>query len=238
MSTVFKVFGKSIVVGLPLAAVLVVGGCANMPAQNGGMGGNGTAYNAPTDQNGCNAGKSAVIGAAIGAALGALKDGGRGALIGGIAGAAVGGIGCSLYNAHYQSQRIASAQTVERQYQASHAGSLPAQTTVVAYSSGMQPTNTVAAGSQAKLESRITVLQGRNAPLPKVNEQVVLLSPEGKQLTKFEKPATAVNGSGEYLSTFSFTLPKGIQQGRYTVQTTAIVDGKPVRTNTVPMVVV
>ena len=234
MSTVSEGFGKSMVVWLPLAAVLVVGGCANMPAQNGGMGGNNTAYNAPTDQSGCNPGESA----GIGAALGALKYGGRGALIGGIAGAAVGGIGCSLYNAHYHSQQIASAQTVEQQYQASHAGSLPTQNMIVAYSTGMQPSSTVAAGSQADLESRITVLQGRNAPPPKVNEQVVLLSPEGKQLTEFEKPATAVDGSGEYLSTFSFTLPKGIQHGRYTVRTTAIVDGKPVRTNTVPMVVV
>jgi hypothetical protein len=238
MSKYVKGFGRFAGVGLPLAAVLVVGGCANMPTQNGGMGGDNTTYNAPADQSGCNAGKSAAMGAAIGAVLGALKGGERGALIGGVAGAAVGGIGCALYNAHYKSEQIASAQAVERQYQASHAGGLPAQTTVVAYHSGMQPTNTVVAGSQATLESRITVLQGRDAPLPKVNEQVVLLSPEGKQLTKFEKPATAVDGSGEYQSNFSFTLPKGIQQGRYTIQTTAIVDGKPVRTNTVPMVVV
>ena len=202
------------------------------------MVGNTTGYNAPDSQSGCNAGELAGIGAAIGAALGALKEGARGAVIGGIAGAAVGGIGCALYNAHYHSQQIASSQAVERHYQANHAGSLPAQNTIVAYNTSMQPMNEVIAGSQAKLESRITVLQGRDAPLPRVEEQVVLLSPEGKQLTEFEKAAIAVDGSGEYQGTFSFTLPRGIEHGRYTVRTTAILDHKPVRTNTVAMVVV
>ena len=74
----------------------MVGGCANVPTRNGGMGGNNTAYNAPTAQNGCNELESAAIGAVIGAGLGAIKDGAHGALIGGIAGAAVGGVGCSL----------------------------------------------------------------------------------------------------------------------------------------------
>ena len=238
MSPVFQTLGKSITIGLPLVAVLFVGGCANTPVQGGGIDGNAMGYSTPDGSSGCNTGESAGIGAAIGAALGALKDGARGAVIGGIASAAVGSIGCALYNAHYHSQRIASAQTVERQYRAEYGDSLPAENTITSYSTNMRPANTVVAGSQADLESRITVLQGRYAPLPKVDEQVVLLSPGGKQLTEFEKAATAVDGSGEYLTNFSFTLPKGIEHGRYTVQTTAIVDGKPVRTNTVSMVVV
>lgn len=239
MSKIVKGFARFAGVGLPLTAVLVVGGCANMPTNNG-TGGNSMAGNGQpgsSNQSGCSAAESGVVGALIGGLVGAATHGERGALVGAVAGAAVGAAGCALYNAHYQSQQIASAQTVERSYTQAH-GSLPAQTTVVAYSSGIKPSATVVAGSQAQLESKLTVVQGRDAPLPKVDEQVVMLAPDGHQLTKFTKPATAVDGSGEYQTSFTFTLPKGIEQGRYTIQTTALVNGKPMRTNSVPMLVV
>ncbi len=221
-------FNRTIKIGLPLTVVLVVGGCANIPAT--GQSGSGV-------HSGCNSVESGVIGALIGGLIGVATHGKRGAIVGAVAGAAVGSLGCALYNAKYHSQQIASAQAVDRNYAYAHGGQLPVQTVVTGYTSVLQPNTNVVVGHRANLESRLTVIRGRDAALPDVKEQVILWDPDGRQLIKLMKPATAVNGSGEYQTSFTFTLPKGIKQGRYTIQTTVMLNGKPVRTNRVPMVI-
>lgn len=240
MSKSAKGFVRFAGVGLPLAAVLVMGGCANMPTNGGGGYNNMAANNGQPqsgNQSGCSAAESGVVGALIGGLVGAATHGERGALIGAVAGGAVGAAGCALYNAHYQSQQIASAQAVNNSYTQTH-GTLPVHSTVVSYSTAIRPGATVVMGSQAQVESKLTVVQGRDAPLPKVAEHVVMFAPNGHRLTEFTRQATAVDGSGEYQTSIAFPMPKGAVLGRYTIQTTAILNGKPVRTNTVSMVVV
>ncbi len=234
MSRIAKKIKRSIRLGSTFTIVLVVAGCASLPTNGLATAG----QPGRSVQSGCNSVESGVVGALIGGLIGAATHGKRGAMIGAVTGAAVGSLGCALYNARYRSQQIASARTVDRNYTRSHGGQLPTQTVVTSYTSALQPNDNVVAGHKANLESQLTVVRGRAAALPEVKEQVILLSPDGRQLTKFVKPATAVNGSGEYRTNFSFTLPKGVERGRYIIHTTVIVNGEPVRSNTVAMVVV
>lgn len=221
--------------GLLITIVLVISGCASIPTGNQQVSNEHNQVN--NEHSGCNSIESGMVGALIGGLIGAVTHGERGAIVGAVAGAAAGSLGCVLYNAKYHSERVASAQTVDRNYMRTHGGQLPVHTKVTGYTSVLQPNSNVAVGHNADLESKITVVRGRDVALPEVKEQVILLAPDGSQLTKFTKSSTAVKGSGEYQTSFTFNLPKGIKQGRYIIQTTVIVNGKPMHTNRVPMVV-
>lgn len=179
----------------------------------------------------CNVGAASAIGAIAGSLFGK----GKGHIAGAVIGAGIGAFACMAYN--YHEKKIRDGHAVEAQYK-SERGTLPARNTVEAYQSSLVPGQTVQAGSAATMQSRITVLQGTQGSVPQIKEQLTLFSPEGKQLSTVTKDATSIDGTGEYQTDFVFNLPKGIQEGRYTVQSTLYMNGSEVRANKVPMLVV
>jgi outer membrane lipoprotein SlyB len=217
---------------LGAACVLaLVGGCAQM----GGVMPGGQA-NADTNAGGGTAHEcNPVIGGAIGALAGSMFGKGKGHLAGAAIGAGIGVFACMAYN--YHARKVRDAQSVEAQYRHER-GQLPTANTIDSYQSELLPGETVKSGSKAAMQSRVTLIRGTQAPAPQLKEQLTLFSPDGKQLTTVTKDATAIDGTGEYETNFDFNLPKGIQDGRYTMRSALYMDGQKVRTNEVPMLVV
>ena len=221
--------------GLPAMAIAVtlLGGCADMgglgmPGQPGANPGTGTGS---TTAQECNP----VVTGAIGALAGSFFGKGKGHLAGAAIGAGVGAFACMVYN--YHSRRIRDAQAVEAQYRQQR-GTLPTANTIDSYQSALVPGGTVQGGGKVEMQSRVTLLRGVHDVPPQLKEQLTLYSPDGKQLATATKDVDAINGTGEYESSFGFNLPKGIQEGRYTMSSTLYMDGQKVRTNQVPMLVV
>ena len=219
---------------LGAACVLaLVSGCAQMgglgmPSGAGANAGANTADEAPHE---CNP----ALGGASGARAGSMFGQGKGHLAGAAIGAGIGVFACMAYN--YHSRQVRDARAVEAQYKHDR-GALPASNTIGAYQSALLPGETVKSGSKAAMQSRVTLIRGTHDAAPQLKEQLTLFSPEGKQLTTVTKDATAIDGTGEYETNFDFNLPKGIQDGRYTMRSALYMDGRQVRTNEVPMLVV
>jgi hypothetical protein len=186
---------------------------------------------AQSSSSGCNTGAAVAVGALAGALLGK----GKGHLVGAAVGAGIGALACTAYN--YRSRQVRDTRTVEAEY-VQKRGALPVANTVQTYESSLKPANAVQAGQPVALQSRIVVVNGTGAQAPRLTETLVLISPEGKEVSNVTKPASAISGTGEYQTDFSFNLPKGIETGRYTVKSTLTMDGKTVDTNTMPMLVV
>ncbi|MFK2929295.1 hypothetical protein ISP14_00690 [Dyella agri] len=176
-----------------------------------------------------------VVTGAIGALAGSLFGNGKGHLAGAAIGAGVGVFACMAYN--YHSRRVRDARAVEAQYQ-SQRGALPATNTIDSYQSALVPGGTVQSGGKVEMQSHVTLLRGAHDVPPQLKEQLTLYSPDGKQLATSTKDVDAINGTGEYETSFDFNLPKGIQEGRYTMSSTLYMGGQKVRTNEVPMLVV
>jgi predicted lipid-binding transport protein (Tim44 family) len=215
---------------LLLASVMLVliSGCAQMPGRHASA---GAAASDATSAGPCNP----LVGGAIGALAGSLFGNGKGHLAGAAIGAGIGAFACIAYN--YHSRKIRDAKAVEKQY-AQQRGALPTNNTVTDYRSELSPATTVRSGSSAQMQSRVTVISGTRDASPKLKEQLTLYSPDGKALSTVNKQATAVDGTGEYETNFKFDLPKGIEEGRYTMRSTLFMDGKQIRTNEVPMLVI
>ena len=219
---------------LGAACVLaLMSGCAQM----GGLGapadtGSSAAANLGDEAAGeCNP----ALGGALGALAGSMFGKGKGHLAGAAIGAGIGVFACMAYN--YHARQVRDARSVEAQYKRDR-GALPATNTIGAYQSELLPGQTVKSGSKAAMQSRVTLIRGTSDVAPQLKEQLTLFSPEGKQLTTVTKDATAIDGTGEYETNFDFNLPKGIQEGRYTMRSALYMDGRQVRTNEVPMLVV
>lgn len=215
-------------------AVTLLGGCADMgglgtPGASGTNAGATGAASAPAHE--CNP----VVAGTIGALAGSLFGKGNGHIAGAAIGAGVGAFACMAYN--YHSRRVRDAQAVEAQYQ-SERGALPAGNTIDSYQSALVPGGAVQGGGKVEMQSHVTLLRGAHDVPPKLKEQLTLYSPDGKQLVTATKDVDAINGTGEYETSFDFNLPKGIQEGRYTMSSTLYMDGQKMRTNQVPMLVV
>lgn len=222
-----RTFGPRSVIVLAISGALaLLAGCGSVGGTQPVAGDNG----APETHH-CNMGAAGAIGALAGSLFGK----GNGHIAGAVIGAGIGAFACMAYN--YHERKIRDGRAVAAQYK-SERGTLPVSNTVEAYQSSLVPGQTVQAGGEATMQSRITVLQGTHGAVPQLKEQLTLYSPEGKQLSTVTKDATSVDGTGEYQTDFVFNLPKGIQEGRYTVQSTLYMNGAQVRANKVPMLVV
>lgn len=215
-------------------ALAITAGCAQMPTNNTGAS-QGSASQG-TSAGGEQAGKcNPALAGTVGALAGAFFGKGKGHLVGAAVGAGIGAIACMAYN--YHARQVRDARSVEADYSRQH-GSLPASNTVSSYASSLQPSSTVQAGTPVDMQSKIVVLNGTRDAQPQLSETLTLYSPEGTQLSTVTKQAADISGTGEYQTNFSFNLPKGIKDGRYTVRSTLSMDGKQVGSNEMPMLVV
>lgn len=221
-------FAKSLMLTASSLAMAFIAGCAQMPMQNNG-GQPANAGEQPALQ--CN---PAVAGA-VGALVGAFFGKGKGHIVGAAVGAGIGALACVAYNYHVR--KVRDAQAVEADY-VRQRGALPTANTVSSYTSSLQPSSTVQAGNLVQMQSNIVVVNGTSDGQPQLAETLTLYGPNGKMISSHTKQADDINGSGEYQTDFSFNLPKGVPDGRYTVRSTLSMNGQTVRSNDMPMLVV
>jgi len=170
----------------------------------------------------CDAAKTAGAGALIGALLGAAIGGQHGAEKGALAGAALGGLGCLASN--YESKKIRDAQAVNHEYiQYHHA--LPPEPTVTSYS--LQSPRQATRGNNVVVNSTVTLVDGQNEPVNRVEEKLYIISADGKR-REIKSKAAQASGSegGEYTNTFGFTPPSGLSEGNYRLESEVYVNNK------------
>ncbi|MEQ1667254.1 MAG: hypothetical protein ABL868_02250 [Sulfuriferula sp.] len=210
---------------LLLVVTVTLGGCAT-------TGQNTTDKTASADSSSeCNP----AIAAGIGAVIGGLLGGGTNTVRGAAIGAAIGGFGCMLVN--YRSEQVKSADQVKDDYKAANKGQLPNETTIVSYTSAFKP-STIRAGSKAEMDSYIEVINGRNDPSPKLEEEMSLYKPDGTLAKSVRKPVSATSSSGGFRNSFTVPMPEGVPDGVYPVKTALFLNGVKVKTNTTKLQIV
>ena len=173
-------------------------------------------------------------GAAAGAAVSGKKDRGVGVVAGTAAGIAV----CFVINA--KSVQTQSPQEVEAQYRKS-GKKAPAEPQVVSYQTSIQPGSTIKRGQPIKVVSNIVAIDGSRQAVNEIKEEVRLYEPGAT--TAFKEGTKVANekpGSGGYENTFTITLDNQVPQGVYRVDTSVLLNGKPVntRSNNVQLVMI
>ena len=201
-------------IALSVAAVLALSGCATP----GGMA--DTSDRQVSNQ--CNPLVGALVGGILGALIGGRNSGGAGAAIG----AGVGALACVAVNAATRQTR--TAEQVETDYRARNQGTLPAAPEVAGYDVTVAPSDSVKSGSQFQVVSSIEVVQGTQRSVNNVTERITLFRADNpsQELATLEKVATQRSASGAFENTFTFTLPQGVPQGTYPVQTVVYINGQ------------
>ena len=166
-----------------------------------------------------------LVAGAIGTAVGALLGGGSNRLRGAAIGAGVGALACMAYN--FQTRQTKSSQQVADEYKVAHKGALPAAATVTRFNAQVAPKTSVQAGSAVEVASQIEVVPGRDDPRPKIEQQIALYGPDGKEAATARKPASQAPGGGAFETNFRFTMPQGVPQGVYPVRSQVLVNGEP-----------
>lgn len=228
-----KTFLRSAVtLSTSIGFAFALAGCATVPGESPvGAAPENANVQRSADRGHCNTGAAALVGGL----LGALAGSGKGHLVGAAIGAGIGALACTAYN--YHTRRLEGAEPVNAAYVQQH-GELPRFNTVTAYASTLQPSATVQPGTAVSMQSTVEVVKGTNDAPPQLAEELTLLGPDGQALSSTTKQASVINGSGEYQTDFGFTMPRGVKDGKYIVRTTLLMNGRTVRTNETPMLVV
>lgn len=127
----------------------------------------------------------------------------------------------------YTSEQTKSDKEVSEEYEAEN-GSLPANTTVTSYRTEMSPGSSVRPGTKVSIKSTIEVVPGRDGDRAKIEERLTIYDNEDNSLVLKSMTKTAGKRSdkgGRFYGEFSFTLPEGLPQGMYPVQTTLLLNG-------------
>jgi hypothetical protein len=172
--------------------------------------------------------KSALVGAAVGCAVGAAADVGcgKGAIVGAVAGFLIGW--------YFESQKVANAQEVNKQYAANKKGTPPPAKDVVpaAFTAQVTPGKAEANGEREVKVSSSTDMIGYGDKVPEVQQKYTILDEQNKVVeTKTEKLAV-VDGAGRYTTNSKFKLPASAKGKTYTVQTALVSNGKTFKENT------
>ncbi len=198
-------------------AVVYLSGCA-APGQTGQTSQSGTAAS-----DDCSTGMSAAIGGGLAlllnSALGDPRNNAKAAALGAAAGA-----GMCLF---VKSQQVKTAEQVDADY-IKRNGALSAEPKVVSYST-VAASPTVRRGEKFQVNSNFELANGSRTKVTDVKEELTLISPDGKPLQSGSKPVAVkseqVKTAGAYTNSFNLTIPEGVPQGKYTVQTKLFVNG-------------
>ena len=194
-----------------VAVALTVAGCA---APNSG--GTGTDQSSNNDT----AVRCALLGVG-GAILGAKLNGKNGALKGAALGLAAGAV------IEVPTRRTKTAAEVEQQYRVANRNQLPPEAKIDAFSTVVSPNGVVKAGDAIRIESTVRAVSGRSQPVQEVKEVLIAYAPDGQEFKRGEKQLNDVTGSGEYVNSFTLKLPAGAPQGAYRIETTVVLNGRP-----------
>lgn len=180
-----------------------------------------------TPQQGASAGQSAAGGAAVGAlagcALAALagRDCAGGAAVGALVGAA---FGWSSY-----SEKVASGQSVNAQ--ARREGVMIPDHQIALQEYRVQPSASVArAGGEPLQVIGDIKLIGQSRYVPDVVQSMTLIKANGENASDTPQIAKVhnVDGAGHYRAVGVYKIPRGMEQGRYTVQSVLFLNGREV----------
>jgi hypothetical protein len=200
-------YSKRFIFGATLTTMLA--GCANVNGPNGPL--------SPLANISCNPALAAIGGGIIGAVL----TGGN-KVAGAAIGAGVAALVCVAVD--YKAKQVKTAQQTQADYQASHHGALPAQASVVKYTTEFTPAS-IAAGQKATLQSYIEVAQGQHdTAQPLIEEEVIIYKPDGTVAKSVRKPVSQTAMAGAFTSSFMIPMPQGVPQGAYPVKSTLYVN--------------
>lgn len=198
-----ELFSKSTAIVVTSA---IVAGCA--------------APGAPVAQNGtgdpCNPLAAALLGGMVGYAA---EGSGKGAA----AGAGIAAAACLAIN--YSSQQDKTSKQIQADYEKKYR-KLPEKTTVLSYTSRLSA-HAIKPGSSTVLSTAAEVVTGKNDQEPRIDEEMVINTPDNKEFKKLRKPAGTTGGA--YTSRFNIDFPKGMDEGVYHLTTSLFINDKKVK---------
>ena len=171
--------------------------------------------------------KSALIGAAAGCAMGAATSGdcAKGAVIGAVAGLLIGW--------YFESKKIASAQTVNKEYVTAKKITPPKKDIVPAsFTSNVVSAQADASGQKEVQITSNTDLIGYGDKVPEVQQKYAIYDENNKRVEEKTEKLAAVDGAGRYTSKSKFKLPANAKGNTYTVKTTLVSNNTNYNTNT------
>jgi len=180
----------------------------------------------------CRTGQAALGGAVTGALIGLLAGGdGRSAARGAVAGAVVAALSCLAVNA--ETRRTLDAQAVEAEFRRTQgAQALPPMPKLLAYETTIDSSR-VRPNTPIHVQSNIKVLDGSTRRVEKIEEHLVLLGPDAKEVRRFPKEVAA-NASGGFDNSFTFQFPQA-EQGLYRIRTELWINGQKMDSNEAPI---
>ena len=171
--------------------------------------------------------KGALIGAALGCAVGSAAGKGcaQGAVVGAVAG--------FLVSWYFESKKIADAKTVNAKY-ARTATKPPANDVVpVAFNSQIQTTPPSASGEKEVQITSTSDFIGYGSKKPEAVQKFALYDQDNKLVEEKSEKITAVDGAGTFQTNSKFKLPADAKGKVYTAKTELVVNGKPVKQNSI-----
>ena len=184
---------------------------------------------APGTQNGagdpCNPVAAAVLGGMVGYAA---EGSGKGAA----AGAGIAAAACLAIN--YSSHQDKTSKQIQADYEKKYK-KLPEKTTVISYTSRLSA-HAIKPGSSTVLSTTAEVVTGKNDQEPRIDEEMVINTPDNKEYKKLRKPAGATGGA--YTSRFNIDFPKGMDEGVYPLTTSLFINDKRVKSTKIKLQVV
>lgn len=213
---------------LTVALTLGLAGCAT----TGTAPGAGQGASARHQMDSCRPGQAAVGGAVTGALVGLLAGGdGRSAARGAVAGAVVAALSCLAVNA--ETRRTLDAQAVEAEFRRTQSTqTLPQVPTLLAYDTTIDSSR-VRPDTPIRVQSNIKVLDGTTRRVEQIEEHLVLLGPDAKEVRRAPKQVAA-NASGGFDNSFTFQFPQA-EQGLYRIRTELWVNGQKMDSNEAPI---
>ncbi|KQW96665.1 hypothetical protein ASC94_07460 [Massilia sp. Root418] len=216
--------GFSLCTSLTLSAALLAG-CA--APDNGGRYGPRNEGSSSDGSAAQNAAAGAAIGAVAGCALAAMagKKCAQGAAIGAAMGAA---IGWTTY-----SEKVANAQTVNNEARREGLAVPANEIRLKQYEVYSTASVARAGGEPVQVVGNIK-LYGQSQRVPEVVQSMTLLKANGEKAS--DKPQIArverIDGAGHYRAVGVYKIPRGMEQGQYTVQSVLLLDGREVARRT------
>ena len=128
----------------------------------------------------------------------------------------------------YRAKQVSGEAEVIKKYKKNHK-TLPKSALALNYDANPKPGKVVSSGQKVLIQSRIEVVPGSSNKNTVIEERLSIFDNEDptKKIASMTKVVNAkTKRAGIYENEFSFTLPKGLPQGDYPLQSTLLVNGK------------
>ena len=125
-------------------------------------------------------------------------------------------------------QKVTGETEVIDKYKKDH-NKLPKKPVAMTYTSMSDPGNVIKPGDTVKLISEIEVVPSKKKQKIVIEERITIFDRDDPKqvLRSFVKPVNQDNKrGGAYQNTIQFTIPKGMQQGKYPITTDLLLDKK------------